>query len=46
VAAREENAAPNALDLSIKVNGEVKQSSNMKFLISDVQRLIEYASAM
>ena len=28
------------------MNDEVKQSSNTKYLIFDVQRLIEYASAM
>jgi 2-keto-4-pentenoate hydratase/2-oxohepta-3-ene-1,7-dioic acid hydratase in catechol pathway len=36
---------PNALDLSIRVNGEVRQDSNTKHLIFNVQRLIEYASA-
>jgi 2-keto-4-pentenoate hydratase/2-oxohepta-3-ene-1,7-dioic acid hydratase in catechol pathway len=37
---------PNALDLSISVNGVLRQKSNTSFLIFDVQRLIEYASAM
>lgn len=41
----DEIADPNVLDLSIRVNGEVKQSSNTQYLIFDVQRLIEYASA-
>jgi 2-keto-4-pentenoate hydratase/2-oxohepta-3-ene-1,7-dioic acid hydratase in catechol pathway len=46
IVTRDEIADPNLLDLSIKVNGEVKQASNTKFLIFNVQRLIEYASAM
>jgi len=37
---------PNDLDLSIKVNGELRQNSNTKYLVYDVQRLIEFASAM
>jgi len=37
---------PNTLDLELRVNGELRQCSNTKFLISDVQTLIEYASAM
>jgi 2,4-diketo-3-deoxy-L-fuconate hydrolase len=43
---KDEIPDPNNLDLSIRVNGEVKQSSNTKYLIFDVQRLIEYASAI
>jgi 2-keto-4-pentenoate hydratase/2-oxohepta-3-ene-1,7-dioic acid hydratase in catechol pathway len=43
---KDEILDPNDLDLSIRVNGEVKQSSNTKYLIFDVQRLIEYASAI
>ena len=35
---------PNALDFWLKVNGEVRQSSNTSALIYDVDRLIEYAS--
>jgi 2-keto-4-pentenoate hydratase/2-oxohepta-3-ene-1,7-dioic acid hydratase in catechol pathway len=35
---------PNALDVWLKVNGEVRQSSNTRALIFDVDRLIEYAS--
>jgi 2-keto-4-pentenoate hydratase/2-oxohepta-3-ene-1,7-dioic acid hydratase in catechol pathway len=35
---------PNALDFWLKVNGEVKQSSNTRALIFDIDRLIEYAS--
>lgn len=46
IVTKDEIADPNVLDLSIRVNGETKQSSNTKFLIFNVQRLIEYASAM
>ena len=46
IVTRDEIADPNALDLSIRVNGETKQSSSTKYLIFNVQRLIEYASAM
>jgi 2-keto-4-pentenoate hydratase/2-oxohepta-3-ene-1,7-dioic acid hydratase in catechol pathway len=46
IVTKDEVADPNALDLSIRVNGEVKQASNTKYLIFNVQRLIEYASAM
>jgi 2-keto-4-pentenoate hydratase/2-oxohepta-3-ene-1,7-dioic acid hydratase in catechol pathway len=42
----DEIADPNALDLSIKVNGEVKQNSNTKYLVYNVERLIEFGSAM
>jgi 2,4-diketo-3-deoxy-L-fuconate hydrolase len=46
IVTKDEIADPSLLDMSIRVNGEVKQSSNTKYLIFDVQRLIEYASAM
>jgi 2-keto-4-pentenoate hydratase/2-oxohepta-3-ene-1,7-dioic acid hydratase in catechol pathway len=42
----DEIADPNALALSIKVNGETRQNSNTKYLVYDVQRLIEFGSAM
>ena len=42
----DEIADPNALDLSIKVNGETRQNSNTKYLVYKVERLIEFASAM
>jgi 2-keto-4-pentenoate hydratase/2-oxohepta-3-ene-1,7-dioic acid hydratase in catechol pathway len=42
----DEIADPNQLDLSIRVNGEPKQNSNTKYLVYDVQRLIEFGSAM
>jgi 2,4-didehydro-3-deoxy-L-rhamnonate hydrolase len=37
---------PNGLDLEISVNGELRQKSNTRYLIFNVQHLIEYASAM
>jgi 2-keto-4-pentenoate hydratase/2-oxohepta-3-ene-1,7-dioic acid hydratase in catechol pathway len=37
---------PNRLDLSISVNGETRQSSNTKYLVYDVERLIEFGSSM
>lgn len=46
IVTKDEIADPNVLDLSIRVNQEVKQASNTKYLIFDVQRLIEYASAI
>lgn len=46
IVTKDEIADPNVLDLSIRVNQQVKQASNTKYLIFDVQRLIEYASAM
>jgi 2-keto-4-pentenoate hydratase/2-oxohepta-3-ene-1,7-dioic acid hydratase in catechol pathway len=42
----DEIADPNNLDLSIQVNGETRQDSNTKYLVYDVQRLIEFGSAM
>ena len=42
----DEIADPNNLDLSITVNGEVRQSSNTKYLVYNVERLIEFGSAM
>jgi 2-keto-4-pentenoate hydratase/2-oxohepta-3-ene-1,7-dioic acid hydratase in catechol pathway len=37
---------PNNLDLSITVNGELRQSSNTQYLVYDVERLIEFGSSM
>lgn len=37
---------PNHLDLSITVNGELRQSSNTRYLVYDVERLIEFGSSM
>jgi 2-keto-4-pentenoate hydratase/2-oxohepta-3-ene-1,7-dioic acid hydratase in catechol pathway len=36
---------PDALDLSISVNGQTRQKSNTRLMIFDVARLIEYASS-
>ncbi len=36
---------PGALDLSLSVNGEVRQSANTAQLIYDIPALIEYASS-
>lgn len=42
----EEIADPGNLDLSLRINGEVRQSSNTRALIVDVPGLIEYASSV
>jgi 2-keto-4-pentenoate hydratase/2-oxohepta-3-ene-1,7-dioic acid hydratase in catechol pathway len=42
----DEIADPNNLDLTIKVNGELKQNANSKYLIYNVQKLIEFGSQM
>ena len=36
---------PNHLNLSVSVNGEMRQSSNTSRMVFDVHKLIEYASA-
>jgi 2-keto-4-pentenoate hydratase/2-oxohepta-3-ene-1,7-dioic acid hydratase in catechol pathway len=46
LATADEIGDPNHLDLSIKVNGEVRQNSNTRYLVYDVERLIEFASSM
>ena len=46
VTTADEIANPNALDLALSVNGQVRQQSNTQNLILNVERLIEYASAM
>ncbi len=42
---RDEIGNPNALDLQLSVNDQLRQSSNTSFLIFDVQSLVAYASA-
>jgi len=37
---------PNNLDLSIRVSGELRQNSNTKYLVYNIERLIEFGSAM
>ena len=46
IVSKDEIADPSNLDLSIRVNGEVRQNSNTRYLVYDVQSLIEYASSM
>lgn len=41
----DEIADPNNLDFEITVNGETKQKSNTKYLIYNVERLIEFCSS-
>jgi 2-keto-4-pentenoate hydratase/2-oxohepta-3-ene-1,7-dioic acid hydratase in catechol pathway len=43
---REEVADPNNLDLWLKVNGELRQSSNTNNMIFSVERIIEYISGI
>jgi 2-keto-4-pentenoate hydratase/2-oxohepta-3-ene-1,7-dioic acid hydratase in catechol pathway len=42
---RDEVPDPNALQMRLEVNGDVRQSASTRDLIFDVQRLIEYASS-
>jgi len=44
VVLKENISTPNNLDLSLKINGEVKQSSNTKNMIFSVERIIEFIS--
>jgi 2-keto-4-pentenoate hydratase/2-oxohepta-3-ene-1,7-dioic acid hydratase in catechol pathway len=37
---------PNNLDLLLKVNGEIKQNSNTKFMIYSVEKIIEFISGI
>jgi 2-keto-4-pentenoate hydratase/2-oxohepta-3-ene-1,7-dioic acid hydratase in catechol pathway len=46
LATPDEVGDPNSLDLSISVNGELKQSSNTRYLVYDVERLVEFGSSM
>jgi 2-keto-4-pentenoate hydratase/2-oxohepta-3-ene-1,7-dioic acid hydratase in catechol pathway len=41
----DEISDPNALDLEISVNGELRQKSNTRYLILDVAALVELASS-
>ena len=45
IVSKDEIPDPDALDLSIRVNGELRQSSNTRHLVYNVERLIEYASS-
>src|SRR5205809_850263 len=42
----DEIADPDDVPLTISVNGEVKQNSNTKYLVYNVERLVEFGSAM
>jgi 2-keto-4-pentenoate hydratase/2-oxohepta-3-ene-1,7-dioic acid hydratase in catechol pathway len=42
----DEIADPNLVDFELKVNGETRQKSNTRFLVFNVERLIEYASSV
>lgn len=44
VVLKEKVADPNNLNLSLKVNGKIKQSSNTKNMIFSVEKIIEYVS--
>jgi 2-keto-4-pentenoate hydratase/2-oxohepta-3-ene-1,7-dioic acid hydratase in catechol pathway len=37
---------PNNLDLSLKINGKIRQSSNTKYMIYSVERIIEFVSSI
>lgn len=41
----DEVSDPNALDLRVTVNGEIRQDSNTRLMIFDVEALIAYASS-
>jgi len=42
---KDEIANPDNLDFELRVNGEMRQSSNTKYLIFDIAKQIEYASS-
>ena len=42
---KDEIPDPNSLDLSLHVNGELRQKSNTKRLVYNIERLIEYATS-
>jgi len=44
VVIKEEISDPNNLDIMLKVNGEVKQYSNTKYMIYSVEEIIEFIS--
>ena len=39
-------ADPNNLDLTLKVNGEMRQKSNTKYMIYSIERIIEFVSSI
>ncbi len=44
VVLKDEVTNPNSLDLYLKVNGDIKQKSNTKYMIFSVEEIIEYIS--
>ncbi len=46
VVLRDKIQNPNNLDLSLKINGEIKQSSNTKHMIYSIERIIEFVSGI
>ena len=42
---KDEIPDPNNLDLSLRVNGELRQNSNTRRLVYNIERLIEYATS-
>jgi len=46
VVLKEEIANPNNLDLSLKVNGDIRQISNTKNMIFSVEQIIEFISSV
>ncbi|OGS41030.1 MAG: acylpyruvase [Euryarchaeota archaeon RBG_13_31_8] len=46
VVLKEKIKDPNNLDLLLKVNGEIKQNSNTKYMIYSVEKIIEFISSI
>jgi len=46
VVLKEKIKDPNNLDLLLKVNGEIKQNSNTKYMIFSVEKIIEFISSI
>ncbi len=46
VVLKEKIPDPNNLDLSLKVNGKLKQCSNTKFMIYSIEKIIEFISGI
>ena len=46
VVLKEKIPNPNNLDLLLKVNGELKQNSNTKYMIYSVEKIIEFVSSI
>jgi len=46
VVLKDEIKNPNNLDLSLKLNGKIRQSSNTKYMVYSVERIIEFVSSI